>query len=57
MSHLVPALKMTYNALKEKAERVAKDPEKYLQEEYKEKLTDGIQTFMYQVNSMFTTQG
>ena len=57
MSHLVPALKMTYDSLKKKAYRVAKNPEEYLQEEYKEKLSDGIQTFMYQVNSMFTTQG
>ena len=57
MSHLVPALKMTYDSLKKKAYRVAKSPEEYLQEEYKEKLSDGIQTFMYQVNSMFTTQG
>ena len=57
MSHLVPALKMTYESLKKKAYRVAKNPEEYLQEEYKEKLSDGIQTFMYQVNSMFTTQG
>ena len=57
MSHLVPALKMTYESLKKKAYRVAKTPEEYLQEEYKEKLSDGIQTFMYQVNSMFTTQG
>ena len=57
MSHLVPALKMTYDSLKKKAYRVAKNPEEYLQVEYKEKLSDGIQTFMYQVNSMFTTQG
>lgn len=57
MSHLVPALKMTYNSLREKAYRVAKNPEEYIKEEYKEKLADGIQTFMYQVNSMYTTQG
>ena len=57
MSHLVPALKMTYNSLREKAYRVAKNPEEYIKEEYREKLADGIQTFMYQVNSMFTTQG
>jgi len=57
MSHLVPALKMTYNTLKEKAYRVAKNPEEFLKEEYAEKLTDGVQTFMYQVNSMYTTQG
>lgn len=57
MSHLVPALKSTYEHLKLKAKRVAKDPEAYLEEEYKDALNDGIQTFMYQVNSMFTTQG
>lgn len=57
MSHLVPALKMTYNSLREKAYRVAKNPEEYIKEEYREKLADGIQTFMYQVNSMYTTQG
>ncbi len=57
MSHLVPALKMTYNSLSEKAYRVAKNPEEYIKEEYREKLADGIQTFMYQVNSMYTTQG
>lgn len=57
VSHLVPALKSTYLALKEKAYRIAKYPEEYIKEEYKEKLRDGIQTFMYQVNSMFTTQG
>ena len=57
MSHLVPALKSNYEILKEKAYRVAKNPEEYIEEEYRAILKDGIQTFMYQVNSMFTTQG
>lgn len=57
MSHLVPALKSNYEFLKKKAYEVAKDPEKYLEDEYKCVVRDGVQTFMYQVNSMFTTQG
>lgn len=49
LSHLVPALKSETETLKNAYE----DWEPY----YHKVITDGIQTLLYQVNSLFTTQG
>ncbi len=56
MTHLVKALKMTLERIKKDQQKYHAD-ESYIIDKYREELTDGIQTFMYQVNSMYTTQG
>lgn len=54
LSHLVNVLKTNYNQLKCNKHFLDKED---LKVEYKRIIKDGVQTFMYQVNSMFTTQG
>ena len=54
LSHLVNVLKTNYNQLKCNKHFLDKED---LKTEYKRIIKDGVQTFMYQVNSMFTTQG
>lgn len=51
LSHLVRALKLNAKAIQKNY------PSDIWDIEYYKTLRDGVQTFMYQVNSMFTTQG
>lgn len=59
LSHLVPALKDTLERIKKEANKYCKEDkiQEYIDDKYHESLRDGVQTFMYQVNSQFTTQG
>lgn len=58
LTHLVKAYKLSLLALKDDILKYQiKEADKYYLEKKAELLADGIQTFMYQVNSMFTTQG
>lgn len=51
LSHLVRALKSNYEYIQREYNK------EYWDKEYKKIIKDGVQTFMYQVNSMYTTQG
>ena len=60
LTHLAPFVRSSYeNHLKKyKARKMsAKDCEKYAKEDLKREVTDGVQTFQYQINSMTTTNG
>ena len=60
MTHLAPFVKDSYNAyLKKYKNRGFKkaDCEKYAKEDLKKEISDGVQTFQYQINSMTTTNG
>ena len=50
LTHLVPALIAETKTLKKEHPNTWKS-------DYKRLIRDGIQTLMYQVNSMYTTQG
>ena len=50
LTHLVPALIAETEILKKEHPNTCKS-------DYKRLIRDGIQTLMYQVNSMYTTQG
>lgn len=51
LSHLVRALKSHYEIIKRDY------PKELWEREYKKIIESGVQTFMYQVNSMYTSQG
>ena len=60
LTHLAPFVRSSYeNYLKKYKNRKfsAKDCEKYAKEDLKKEITDGVQTFQYQINSMTTTNG
>jgi len=59
LSHLVPALEQTAAKIVEIADKfvIPEKRDEYIAKTYRDILSDGIQTFMYQVNTMYTTQG
>ena len=60
MTHLAPFVRDSYNAyLKKYKNRGFKkaECEKYAKEDLKKEISDGVQTFQYQINSMTTTNG
>ncbi len=60
MTHLAPFVRESYNRFlkKYKDRKFNKaDCEKYAKEDLKKEITDGVQTFQYQINSMTTTNG
>ncbi len=60
LTHLAPFVRDSYNRYldKYKARKFNKaDCEKYAKEDLAKEITDGVQTFQYQINSMTTTNG
>ena len=60
LTHLAPFVRSSYqNYLKKYKKRgfSKEDCEKYAKEDLKKEVTDGVQTFQYQINSMTTTNG
>ena len=60
LTHLAPFVRKSYERYldKYKARKFKKeDAEKYAKEDLKKEITDGVQTFQYQINSMTTTNG
>ena len=60
LTHLAPFVRDSYNSYLKKYKKrkfSEKDCEKYAKEELKKEITDGVQTFQYQINSMTTTNG
>ena len=60
LTHLAPFVRESYNRYlnKYKTRKFKKeDCEKYAMEDLKKEITDGVQTFQYQINSMTTTNG
>ena len=60
LTHLAPFVRDSYNKYldKYKKRKFSKaDCEKYAKEDSKKEITDGVQTFQYQINSMTTTNG
>ena len=60
MAHLAPFVRESYNRFldKYKKRKFSKaDCEKYAKEDLAKEITDGVQTFQYQINSMTTTNG
>ena len=60
LTHLAPFVRSSYEnyVKKYKARKMSKeDIEKYAKEDLKREVTDGVQTFQYQINSMTTTNG
>ena len=60
MTHLAPFVRESYNRFldKYKKRKFSKaDCEKYAKEDLAKEITDGVQTFQYQINSMTTTNG
>lgn len=60
MTHLAPFVRDSYNRhLKKYMERKLSQElcEKYAMEDLKKEISDGVQTFQYQINSMTTTNG
>ena len=60
LTHLAPFVRCSYERylVKYKARKFKKeDAEKYAKEDLKKEITDGVQTFQYQINSMTTTNG
>ena len=60
LTHLAPFVRESYNRLLEKYKKrkfTKADCEKYAKEDLKKEITDGVQTFQYQINSMTTTNG
>ncbi len=60
LTHLAPFVRDSYNRYLEKykARKFSKtDCEKYAKEDLAKEITDGVQTFQYQINSMTTTNG
>ena len=60
LTHLAPFVRASYEAYlkKYKKRKFSKeDCEKYAREDLKKEVTDGVQTFQYQINSMTTTNG
>jgi len=60
LTHLAPFVRSSYESYvkKYKDRKLSKeDVEKYAKEDLKKEITDGVQTFQYQINSMTTTNG
>ncbi len=60
LTHLAPFVRESYNRFldKYKKRKFTKEKcEKYAKEDLKKEITDGVQTFQYQINSMTTTNG
>ncbi len=60
LTHLAPFVRESYKRFlkKYKDRKFSKaDSEKYAKEDLKKEITDGVQTFQYQINSMTTTNG
>ena len=60
LTHLVPFVRSSYNYYLKKYEQRNLSPEqceKFAKEDLKKEITDGVQTFQYQINSMTTTNG
>ena len=60
LTHLAPFVRESYDRYlaKYKKRKFSKeDCEKYAKEDLKKEITDGVQTFQYQINSMTTTNG
>lgn len=60
MTHLAPFVRDSYNYhLRRHLNRgfAQEDAEKYAKEDLAKEITDGVQTFQYQINSMTTTNG
>ena len=60
MTHLAPFVRDSYNYyVKKYTERGfdEEDVKRYADEDLKKEITDGVQTFQYQINSMTTTNG
>ena len=60
LTHLAPFVRSSYEAYLKKYKKRGFDKatcEKYAKEDIKKEVTDGVQTFQYQINSMTTTNG
>ena len=60
LTHLAPFVRDSYNWYLDKYKKrkfKKEDCEKYAKEDIKKEITDGVQTFQYQINSMTTTNG
>ena len=60
LTHLAPFVRDSYNKYLEKYKKrkfTKADCEKYAKEDLAKEITDGVQTFQYQINSMTTTNG
>ena len=60
LTHLAPFVRNSYERYLEKYKKwkfKKEDCEKYAKEDLKKEITDGVQTFQYQINSMTTTNG
>ena len=60
LTHLAPFVRESYNRFLDKYKKRKfnkSDCEKYAKEDLKKEITDGVQTFQYQINSMTTTNG
>ena len=60
LTHLAPFVRDSYKKYLEKYKKrkfTKEDCEKYAKEDLSKEITDGVQTFQYQINSMTTTNG
>lgn len=60
LTHLAPFVRCSYERYLEKYKSrkfKKEDAEKYAKEDLQKEITDGVQTFQYQINSMTTTNG
>ena len=60
LTHLAPFVRCSYERYLEKYKQrkfKKEDAEKYAKEDLQKEITDGVQTFQYQINSMTTTNG
>lgn len=60
MTHLAPFVRESYNRFLDKYKKrkfTKAQCEKYAKEDLSKEITDGVQTFQYQINSMTTTNG
>ena len=60
LTHLAPFVRESYNRYLEKYKKrkfKLEDCKKYAKEDLTKEITDGVQTFQYQINSMTTTNG
>ena len=60
MTHLAPFVRKSYNRFLDKYKKrkfTKAQCEKYAKEDLAKEITDGVQTFQYQINSMTTTNG
>ena len=60
LTHLAPFVRDSYNGYLDKYKKRGfkkEEREKYAKEDLKKEITDGVQTFQYQINSMTNTNG